>query len=80
MNVALGMLSEVDHQGVGMSHGGVEVVIETGVVHQQSQRSFVAVHLSRERVDVGDGLIHLPHGPVYIDGRKVGGEAVGVVQ
>lgn len=62
VNVALGMLTEVDDERVGIAHGRVEVVIQRWVGHKQTECAVFAVQLSSELLHVGNGLVNLFHG------------------
>ena len=73
VDVALRMLTEVDNERVGIAHGRAEVVVESGVVHEQSQGAFVAVELVGELLHVGNGLVYLLLCGLQVECREVGG-------
>ena len=56
MNVSFRVLSEVDEKGVGVCHGGVEIIVERRVAHEQSQRTLVIVERRCESLEVGKCL------------------------
>ena len=62
VDVAFGMLTEVDDERVGIAHGRAEVVIQRWVVHEQTECSLFAVQLSSELLHVSNGLVNLFHG------------------
>ena len=62
VNVALGMLTEVDDERVGIAHGRAEVVIQRWVVHEQTESAVFAVQLCCEVLHVSNGLVNLLHG------------------
>ena len=69
MHIALRMLPEVDHQGLRIAHGGIEVVIQGRVIHQQSERALAMIDLVGHLLNIAKGLVDLSHGTSHIDRR-----------
>ena len=74
VHIALGMSLEVIDQTIGALHGMVEAVVQRGVLHEQSQRTLLALHLCHHAVDIAYGAVHTVHSALQIDFVEVVGE------
>ena len=66
VDVALGMLAQVVQQRVCALDGGIELVVERGIVHQEAQCALVAVHVMRECLHVIQCLVDPCHGALKV--------------
>ena len=80
MYIALRVRSEVGEERVGATHCRVEVVVERGIVHEQSECTVVAVELGGELLYIIYGLVNLAHCSLDVESGEVGCQLVGVVE
>ena len=80
MNITLGMLFQVDHKRISIAHGCGEIVVQLRVVHEQSERAFLAVQLGRQLLYVVESGVYFRHCFGNVDSAKVLRELVGVVK
>ena len=62
MHIPLRPCLEIGKERIGALHRGVQVVVERLVVHQQAQRTLVAVELGRHLLHIAQSLVDLGHG------------------
>ena len=80
MYVAFWMLSEINHQRVGMYHRRIQIVIESGVTHEQSEGALVAVQLGRHLLHIPQGIVHPVHRRGEIQLAQIPRQVVGIGQ
>ena len=63
-----------------MRHGRVQILIETGIVHKETEATLSAVQLLGELLCTIEGSIHTVECTLHIEARQIRGEPVGIVE
>ena len=80
VDVALGVLTDIVEEHLGTVEGSVETVVERRIVHEEAEGAVGLAELLGSGLNIGEGTVDLLHGGIDVDGRKVVGELLGVVE
>ena len=61
-----------------MHYRRIQIVIQSGVAHEQSEGTLIAVQLGRHLLHIVHGLVHFRHGRGHIDSRQAARQGVGI--
>ena len=80
MYVTFRVALQINHQRVCMHHGGIQIIIQFRVAHQESEGAFIAIELGRHLLHILKGIVDLGHRGCEVQIVEVARQTVGIAQ